>query len=326
MGASESTDLPFYDTANTDATIVLEKPIQWYTPGETVSGKVSINIPWSKPISLDLMGEVGYTMTYSTDTNMVRVAYHRMPFFTVTKTDVNDGDKFELKLAEELPPSVNTEKNSYPYIRYLIQVNFSRTHKSRYWIIVCPRVVLNRANIRPVHFDAFNRKQMRLVCSIDQEWVLPGDQLQIEYKITNQNQELIKSMDGNISMKAIVRGIDYNETILNFVIDDVYDTKDDYVSGMTRISLPTQYFPPSFSYFNEKTRFRVHIEYLLSVDVHVEGVNTSLKTTVPLMIGFEPENITFNEVMSPNQHRLSVTSLHKKRHSRLRHFSRFSHS
>ncbi|CAF1488590.1 unnamed protein product [Adineta ricciae] len=133
---------------------------------------------------------------------------------------------------------------------------------------------------------------MRLVCSLDQ--------LQLDYKVMNPNQEVIKSMDGNISMKAVVRGIDYNEKIMNFLIDDVYDTKDDHISGMIRISLPTQYFPPSFSYFNEKTRFRVNTEYFLSVDVHVDGINTSLKTTVPLTIGFEPEHITFNEVISPD--------------------------
>jgi hypothetical protein len=325
MGASESSDIQFTNT-NTDATIILDKKTQWYIPGETVSGTVSINVPQTKSISLDLMGEVGYTMNYSTDTNAVRTAYHRLPFFTVSKADIKDGDKFELQLNEHLPPSVNTDKDTYPYIRYLLQVNFSRTNKYRHWIIVCPRVVINRANIHPVHFDAFNRKQMRVVCSLDQEWILPGDKFQLEYKLTNPNQEFVKRIDGYVSMKAKVRGIDYNEKIMDFFMDDVYDTRDNQVTGMISLSLPVQYFPPTFYYLNDQTRFQVSIEYCLTLEVHVEGVNTSLRTTVPLMVGFEPENVTFNDVITPDQHRSSTISLHRKRSFRKRHLSRFSHS
>ena len=326
MGASESVDLQFNTNTNTDATIVLDKKKQWYIPGETVSGTVSINVPQNKSISLDLIGEVGYTMNYSTDTNAVRTAYHRLPFFTASKADIKDGDKFELRLEENLPPSVNTDKDTYPYIRYLLQVSFSRTHKYRHWIIVCPRVVINRANIHPVHFDAFNRKQMRVVCSLNQEWILPGDRFQVEYKVTNPNQECVKRMDGNISMKAKVRGIDYNEKILDFFFDDVYNTRDDQITGMVAVSLPVQYFPPTFSYVNNKTGFQVSIQYCLTVEVHVDGVNTSLRSTVPLMVGFEPENVTFSDIISPEQPRSSTISLHRKRSFRQRHLSRFSHS
>jgi hypothetical protein len=328
MGASESVDFQLNANMYTDIKIELDKEKQWYIPGEAVTGTLSIGQQHlhKGTLSIDLIGELGYTMNYSTDTNAVRTAYHRFPFFTVSKASITNGEKFEFRLDKNLPPSVNTEKDTYPYIRYALQINLSRTNKHRHWIIVCPRIVIPKSNIHSVFFDAFNRKQMRLTGSINLEWVLPGDRFQFEYKIYNPNQELIKYMDGNISMRAKIKGIEYTEKIMDIIVDDVKETSEDQITGMVPLTLPVRYFPPTFSYKDAKNTFNVSIEYFFTIEVHVHGVNTSLRTAIPLMIGFEPENITFDELTSPDPPRFSTTSMHAKRASRKHRFHRFSHS
>jgi hypothetical protein len=328
MGAAESADFQLNTNIYSDIKIELDKQKQWYVPGETVSGTLFIGQQYLQKgsVSIDLIGELGYTMNYSTDTNSVRTAYHRFAFFTVSKSSITNEEKFNFRLDDNLPPSVNVDKDTYPYIRYAVQVNLSRVNKHRHWIIVCPRVIIPQTNIHPVYFDAFNRKQMRLTGSISVEWILPGERFQLEYKIYNQNQELIKHMDGNISMRAKIRGIEYNEKVMDFVIDDIQETRDDQITGMIPLMFPLRYFPPTFKYKDAKNTLNVHVEYWVTIEVHVHGMNTSLRAAVPLMIGFEPENITFDNLMSPDQHRFSTISMHTKRHSRKHRFHRFSHS
>jgi hypothetical protein len=113
---------------------------------------------------------------------------------------------------------------------------------------------------------------------------------------------------------------------MDFVIDDVQETRDDQITGMIPLMLPLRYFPPTFTYKDPKNAFNVKVEYWITIDVHVHGVNTSLRTAVPLMIGFEPDNITFDGLMLPDQPRFSTTSMHTKRHSLRRRFHRFSHA
>jgi hypothetical protein len=327
MGAIESSDLQFHTNIDTGIEIKLDKKLHSYVPGETVSGTLSINQPrhQNETLSIDLIGELGYTMNYSTDINTTRITYHRYPFFTVSKVSIRDGEKFDLRLDEKLPPSVNAEAETYPYVRYVLQVNLSRAKKHRHWVVVSPRIATPPSNIQPVYFDAFNRKQIRLVGSLDLEWVLPGDRFKVEFKITNPNHEYIKHVDGNITMRAKLKGIEYTEKVMDFVIEDVQDTTDDQITGMVPLTVPVRYFPPTFSYKNDMNTFFVNVEYWITITVHVQGVNTSMKANIPIMLGYEPENITFNEVSPLDRPRLSTTSLHTKRSFRKHRLHRFSH-
>jgi hypothetical protein len=131
-------------------------------------------------------------MTNSSGNGASSTTHHHLPFFRVSKAPIMDGEKFDLCLDQNLPPSVNLRKGVYPYIRYLLQVNLSKTKTHRHWIIVCPRAVIPRSTIRPIYFDVFNKKEMRLKGAINLEWMLPGDKFQIEFRIDNPCHEHIK--------------------------------------------------------------------------------------------------------------------------------------
>jgi hypothetical protein len=287
--------------------IKLDKKSHLYAPGETVSGTVFFNNLRNRNgvISIDLIGEVGYTTTSSSGNGAAGTTHYHFPFFIASKESITNGEKFDLCLDENLPPSVNLTKGVYPYIRYLLQVNLSKNSKHRHWIIVCPRTVIPRSNINPVYFDAFNRKEMRLVGSIDLEWILPGDKFQIEFRISNPKHEPIKYMDGTIIMRAKLKGGEYSKKVMDIIIDGVYHTNEENITGSIPLVFPFNYFPPTCNYTNDTHTFHANIEYWVILEVHLKGTIHNLRTSVPLMVGFEPENIAFNEVSVADQRRLS---------------------
>ncbi len=304
MGGAASVD----QEQSTDVKIKLDKKTHLYVPGETVSGTVLFKNfrHHNGVISIDLIGEVGYAITGSSGTGAAGTTHYHFPFFKVSKASIVDGEKFDLCLDENLPPSVNLTKGVYPYIRYLLQVNLSENNKHRHWIIVCPRSVIPRSTIHSVYFDASNRKEMRLVGSIDVEWVLPGDKFQIQFRIDNPNHEPIKYMDGCIIMRAKLLGGEYSSKVMDIIVDSVHDTTEEHITGSIPLVFPLDYFPPTCNYTNDMDTFHVIVEYVVILEVHLKGVLHNLKTSVPLLVGFKPENISFNEVSVADQKRLST--------------------
>lgn len=311
MGVATSVD----QQQSTDVTIKLDKKSHLFLPGETVSGTVFFNQlrHHNGEISIDLIGEVAYTMTNSSGNGAAGTTHYQYPFFKVSKASITDGEKFDLSLDQNLPPSVNLKKGVYPYIRYLLQVNLSKTNKHRYWIIVCPRVIMPRSTIHPVYFDVFNRKEMHLVGSIDREWILPGDRFQIELRIQNPNHEPIKYVDGSIIMRAKFKGGEYSEKVMDIIVDSVHDTTKEQLTDSIPLVFPFNYYPPTGTYTNDTHTFYANIEYWVILEVHLKGALHNLKTTVPLMIGFEPDKIAFNELSKADQKHHSTGHLHISR-------------
>jgi hypothetical protein len=288
---------------NTDVNIKLDRTSHLFLPGETVSGTVVFDQSRRRNgvISIDLIGEVAYKITNSSGKGATSTTRYRLPFFKVSKASIRDGEHFDLSLDENLPPSVNLRKGVYPYIRYLLQVNLSKTKTHRHWIIVCPRAVIPRSTIHPVYFNAFNKKEMNLKGSIDLEWILPGQKFQIEFHINNPGHEHIKYMDGSIIMRARFSGTEYSEKVMDIIIDNVHDTSDEQISDLIPLVFPFNYYPPTSNY--NKQTLHVTIEYSVILAVHIKGALHTLKTSVPLAVGFEPEKIAFNEVSVADQKR-----------------------
>lgn len=311
MGVATSVD----QQQSTDVSIKLDKRSHLFLPGETVSGTVYFN-QWrhrNGVISIDLIGEVGYTTTNSSGNGAAGTTHYQYPFFKVSKASIMDGEKFDLCLDQNLPPSVNLRKGVYPYIRYLLQVNLSKTKKHRHWIVICPRMIMPRSAIHPVYFDAFNKKEMRLVGSIDQEWILPGDRFQIEFRINNPNHEPIKYMDGTIIMRAKFKGGEYSEKVMDIIVDNVHDTTAEQLTDSIPLVFPFNYYPPTCNHTNDTHTFYVNIEYWVVLEVHLRGALHNLKATAPLMVGFEPDNIAFNELSKADQQHLSTGRSHISR-------------
>jgi hypothetical protein len=304
-----------------NVSIELDKTTHLYVPGETVSGTVFFNQlhHHNGVISIDLIGEVGCTMANSIGNDAASTIHYRFSFFTVSKASITDGEKFDLCLDENLPPSVNLRKGVYPYIRYLLQVNLSKTNKHRHWIIVCPRFVIPQSTIHPIYFDVFNHREVRLVGSIDLEWLLPGDKFQVEYQISNPNHVPIKYMDGSIIMQAKFKGGEYSEKVMDIIINNVYHTTEDEVTGIVPLVLPLNYFPPTCNYTNDTDPFHVIIEYWLVLEIHIKAALHNLKTRVPLIIGFEPDKIASNGAAIADQQRHFTSHLHFPRIFRRHH-------
>jgi hypothetical protein len=83
--------------------------------------------------------------------------------------------------------------------------------------------------------------------------------------------------------------------------------------------------PSTFSYKDDKNSFDISIEYWVVIEAHIHGVNTSLRNAIRLMIGFEPDNIIFDDLSSPGQPRLSTESMNTRHNCRKHCFHRFSH-
>jgi hypothetical protein len=307
MGAATSGD----HQQSTDVSIKLDKKTHLYLPGETVSGTVSFDEYRHRKgvISIDLIGEVGYRMTNSRGGGMTATTDYSFPFFGASKAPIRDGEKFDLHLDENLPPSVNLVKGTFPYIRYILQVNLSKTNKHRHWIIVCPRVITSRSAINPVYFDALHSTHTRLLGSINLESVLPGEKFEIDFKINNPNHEQIKYIDGRIVMRAKFSGGEFSEKVMNVNIHHVHDTDEEEITGLVPLAIPFNYFPPTFSYTNDTHTFHVTIDYLVILEAHIKNSLKTLKAKIPLMVGFDPDKIEFNEVSVADQRRLSSTRM-----------------
>jgi hypothetical protein len=62
----------------------------------------------------------------------------------------------------------------------------------------------------------------------------------------------------------------------------------------------------------------ININYWIVIEMHIRGLFNGVSTTIPLSIGFEPENITFDEQYKPDRHHTKHTSSkHHRRHNSL---------
>jgi len=64
-----------------------------------------------------------------------------------------------------------------------------------------------------------------------------------------------------------------------------------YLSGTSFSGVRMAALPQTFSEKDDKNSFNVSIEYWVLMEEHIHGANTSLRTAIRLIIGFEPENI-----------------------------------
>jgi hypothetical protein len=185
MGAARS----FHFLQSDDASIELDNP-HIYSPGDIVSGTLHLKHrdAHSEPVSIDLIGEIDYIVASASAFGCSTNEYH-VPFFKVSALSIMDGKKFALCLDEQLPPSVNLVLESYPCIRYSLQVNLSKTKQHRHYLVVCPRVAISRLTVQSLNFDAVDHSDMQLSGSVNRYWILPGETLQITFQIKNPNHK-----------------------------------------------------------------------------------------------------------------------------------------
>ncbi len=314
MGSTSS----FHSLQSNDASIELDNEHLYY-PGEVVSGTLHLKHKNAliEPISIDLIGEIGFIVGFYSVCAQSASSYDdHIPFFKVSTLSITDGEKFSLCLNEELPPTVNLGVGTYPYIQYFFQVNLSKTKQHRHYIIVCPRVSIPRSIIQSQQFNASNHKEIFLSGSVDRDWVLPGQTLQINIKITNPHHKYIKYIHGNIFMKSEFTKKEYTEKVLDFIVNNVVDTNKEYITDDISLTIPSRYLPPTFTYTNDQYQFDININYWIVIEMHVRGLFNSVSTTIPLSIGFERENITFDEQYKPDrQHTNDISLKHHRRHN-----------
>jgi hypothetical protein len=100
---------------------------------------------------------------------------------------------------------------------------------------------------------------------------------------------------------------------MDIIIDNVHDTTDEIITDLIPLVFPFNYYPPTFTYTNNTQTFHVTIEYCVILQVHIRGAYHTLKTGIPLMIGFEPTKISFDEVSIADQKRFSNGRLRSTR-------------
>jgi len=300
MGATSS----FRSLRSTDASIELDNA-HIYHPGEIVSGTLHLNRRGAKnePVSIDLIGEFGFTVLHDSVyyQGAVTNEYH-MRLFKVSVLSIRDGENFALSLDEQLPLSINLVIGIYPYIRYFLQVNMSKSEQHRHYIIVCPRVPIPRSVVQSEDFAAANRKEMHLSGTMDRDWVLPGETVHITFQIKNPHNKHIRFINGNIFMEGEFKEANYHEKVMDFHVKNISDTCEEHITGAASLTIPSRYLPPTFNYINDQHKLHINISYWIIIEMHVRGLFNTISTTIPISIGFEPENIIFDEQYNPEHH------------------------
>jgi hypothetical protein len=103
-------------------------------------------------------------------------------------------------------------------------------------------------------------------------------------------------------MRGELTKAECSQKIMDFSANDVGDTREEHIAGAISVTIPSCYLTPTFTYKSDQHDFHVNISYWILIEIHVRGVFNSLQTTIPLSIGFEPENITFEELSKPQHH------------------------
>jgi hypothetical protein len=323
MGATNS----FHSLQNNSTSIKLDNPRIYY-PGDIVTGTLHYKHTddQKEPISIDLIGEFGFTAPYSSVLNQTATDYdYHLPFFNVSTSSITDGEKFALCLDEELPPSINLLIGTCPCIQYYLQVNLNKGHQHRQYIVVCPRVSIPRSIIKSQDFEAANHKEMHLSGTVDRNWVLPGDTLHITFEIKNPHHKHIRYINGNIFMKGEFTEAECHGKIMDFVVDNVRDTNEEHITTAVSLKIPSHYLPPTFTYLQDHDEFYINISYWIVIEMHVRGLFNTISTTIPLCIGFEPENINFDELYKPEHHH-GITVHHRTNDTSLKQHRRHSRS
>jgi hypothetical protein len=255
MGSTSS----FHSLQSNDASIELDKEHLYY-PGEAVSGTLHLkheNV-LIEPISIDLIGEIGFIVGfYSVYAQSASSYDDHILFFKASTLSITNGEKFSLCLNEELPPTVNLEVGTYPYIRYFLKVNLSKTKQHRHYIIVCPRVSIPRSIIQSQQFNAAHHNEIFLSGSVDRNWVLPGQTLQINIQITNPHHKYIKYIQGNIFMISEFNKKEYTEKVIDFIVNNIVNTNEEYITDGISLTIPSRYLPPTFTYTNDQHKFDI---------------------------------------------------------------------
>jgi hypothetical protein len=323
MGSTSS----FHSLQSNDASIQLDNEHVYY-PGDCVSGTLQMKHKDEKNevVSIDLIGEFAFTVALNSvfTQNAADYDYH-LPFFKVSTLSLKNGEKFSLLLCEDLPPSINLRINTYPCIRYFVQINLIKNKQHRYYIIVCPRVSVPRSIVQSQQFHSSKDEEIYLSGTVDRDWILPGETLHITFQINNPNHKQIKLIKGNIFMKGQFTKADCSEKVTDFIADNVIDTNEEHINGTISINIPSRYFPPTFIYSDDQQNFSMNTSYWILIEIHVTALFNTIHATIPLSMGYEHENIIFDKQFNPqHHHRISFrrhsinNSLkhHRRRHSK----------
>ncbi|CAF1145421.1 unnamed protein product [Adineta steineri] len=297
--------------------INLDRNNSFYYTGEYVNGNVQLNIMdgelAASEICIKLIGEIGYTTSRTGSdgrghTN-TQTQYHHIPFysseFTIAQSAneqqqlVYDQGKyswpFQIFLTEDLPPTINDHR-SYPRVRYYLQVIIdkisyrSNTRETPY-LNIYPRVNLlqNPQCLISTTFDNKNKKDVILKGTLNKSGLIPGESITGTLEIENPRKVLIQCIYVTLFQNYEIELNSRRLKIFETTLPEIVNLKNEEIRETFSITIPSNILPPSYKFNGGlQTIVNVHIHYLITFEVIVEGIFCDFHVDIPIILGTEP--------------------------------------
>jgi hypothetical protein len=247
-------------------------------------GDTSINIYESAPISL---------------------ATPQPPATTLNFKQGNYLWPFSIQLPEYLPPTFKTRAED---LMYFVEVIFKRACfrsniRDARKITICPRVNLQHIPNTPFTFTDHKQNMNGILVSgtLNKYGFVCAETIKCKLEIFNTKRLLIKNIVTSMFCTCTVRAglpsvhiFQSNndvKTILEQTKTLINNTRDEMISELIEIELPSVYFPPTYNFACEIKGLlgtgtcSINISYTLKIDLKVEGILTNISVSVPITIG-----------------------------------------
>ncbi|CAF4851209.1 unnamed protein product [Rotaria sp. Silwood1] len=294
-------------------TIDVDRNNLFYYSGETVSGIVRLNITEENletcEIYISLIGEIGKTTTAPVSNGkggslLTHSDYYKIQFYykkvslsrpSITQQEfIYDRGRhawlFQIPLIDNLPPTIN-QPDMFPHVRYFLRVVIDKSwytsniKSKKKYLTVHPRVNLleNPRCLLPSIYEFENRQDIKLTATFNKLGYVSGENIQFTLEIQNPRKILI--LHSNLSiLKCCQIEIKSDEYIYRTRLPKIVNLTNEHIMERFSIKIPSIRFPPSYKFQGENPNAFVHIYYMLTITVKVEGIFTNLYINVPINI------------------------------------------
>ncbi|CAF1552424.1 unnamed protein product, partial [Adineta steineri] len=276
-----------------------------------MEGKLEAN-----EINLTLIGEIGYTTTQTISSGKGRTStqtkYHHIPFYSAKAIFVrpdlgqkelvyNQGNyswPFQILLTEHLPPTLN-QPQSYPHVRYYLQVMIEKTwykpnkRETRY-LTIFPRVNLlhNPQCLISTIFGNENRKDIKLKGTLNKLGFVPGELIVATLEIENRRNVLIQCINLSMTQLYDIGRNSRKIIIFDTVLPNIINLRNEFIRETFSILIPNIRLPPSYQFQGGlQASANVHIHYTIRFAIKVEGIFTNFDIDIPIILGTESNSV-----------------------------------
>ena len=222
---------------------------------------------------------------------------------------------FSIPLNAYLPPSFFTQAD---HLFYFVNVTFKKAWFRRNasyseQIKIFPHVDLGQSPNIPFKFNDNKQNTNGIVLNgtLNKMAFIRGEKIKCKLEIFNTNRLFIKNIVISLCYKALVdpkmtniyaRASNYIHTVLEQPVTSITGTREEMISELVDVEIPSVYMPPTFYYsfdvhgILDHARRSINIIYSLNTEMKVEGVLTNVNASVPIIIGTIPRRDEQNQL------------------------------